>query len=142
MGVAALTSFKSPTLTFLLWPLLDKGLSHASHGDQDSYVASERYLNKNEAWERDVPCFIISYQLHNQAQAQQPVLGTRYLLGFAVDAMHAAARAELVELQPVGVVALVLRTRVVAVLTLGAGQIDDDAVGFLCHCFVPLTRNT
>lgn len=56
--------------------------------------------------------------------------------------MHPAAGAELVELHPVRVIALVLRTGVVAVLALGAGQVDYDAVGFLCHLLVPLTRNT
>ena len=55
--------------------------------------------------------------------------------------MDAAARAELVEFQPRRVVALVLRAGIVAVLALGAGQVNDDAVGSLCHCFVPLTRN-
>ena len=54
--------------------------------------------------------------------------------------MQPAPRTELVELHAVRVVALVLRAGVVAILALGAGQVDDDAVGFLCHCFVPLTR--
>ncbi len=72
----------------------------------------------------------------------RPVLRTRNLLRLAVHPVHPAARAELVELQPGRIVALVLRAGVVAVLALGAGQVDDDAVGFLCHCFVPLTRNT
>jgi hypothetical protein len=55
------------------------------------------------------------------------------LLGFAVDAVLAAARAEFVELQPVGVVSLVLGAGVVTLLALGAGQVNYDTVGFLCH---------
>jgi hypothetical protein len=55
------------------------------------------------------------------------------LLRLAVEAVFAAARAELVELQAVRVVALVLGARVVALFALGASQIDYDAVGFLCH---------
>jgi hypothetical protein len=57
----------------------------------------------------------------------------RKVRGFAVDSVLAAARAEFVELQPVGVVSLVLGAGVVALLALGAGQVDYDAVGFLCH---------
>ena len=62
------------------------------------------------------------------------------LLRFAVQPVLAAARAVLVELQPGGVVALVLRACVVAVLALGARQVDDDAVGFLCH-FILLQKS-
>ena len=45
-----------------------------------------------------------------------------------------ATATELVELKPGRVVALVLGACVVALLALGAREIDDYAVCFLCHC--------
>ena len=84
---------------------------------------------------------MLYYILFKASRVLDAALRTRNLLRLAVDAVDAAARAELVELQPRRVVALVLRAGVVAILALGAGQVDYDAVGFLCHCFVPLTRN-
>jgi hypothetical protein len=44
-----------------------------------------------------------------------------------------AKSAELLQLKPVRIVALVLRTGIVPVLALCAGQVDDYAVGFLRH---------
>jgi hypothetical protein len=58
-----------------------------------------------------------------------------------VQAVLTATRAELVKLKPVGVVAFVLGACVVALLALGARQIDDYAVGFLCHFFSPEIRS-
>lgn len=73
------------------------------------------------------------YFPNTRSHSRNPVLRTRNLLRLPVYAVHAAARAELLQLQPVRVVALVLRAGVVAVLALGASQVDYDAVGFLCH---------
>jgi hypothetical protein len=55
------------------------------------------------------------------------------LLGLAVLPVLAAARTELLQLQPVGVVALVLGACVVALFALCTSQIDYDAIRFLCH---------
>ena len=52
-----------------------------------------------------------------------------------------ATRAELLQLQSVRVVALVLGAGVVPLLALGAGQVDYDAVCFLCHFFSPEVRS-
>jgi hypothetical protein len=58
-----------------------------------------------------------------------------------VQAVLTATLAELVKLKPVGVVALILGACVVALLALSACQVDDDAVGFLCHFFSPEIRS-
>jgi hypothetical protein len=49
-----------------------------------------------------------------------------------------AAGAELIELKPAGVIALIFGARVIALLALGACQVDDYPVLFLCHFLLPL----
>src|SRR5438046_1366568 len=60
------------------------------------------------------------------------------LLRLAVEAMGAAARAELFQLHPARVIALVLRAGVVALFALGAGERDQNAVLLLSHWTSPL----
>ena len=50
-----------------------------------------------------------------------------------MEAHDTAARAELVQLDPVRVVAPILLGDVIALLALGAGQRNVGTYGFLCH---------
>src|SRR6476646_9818749 len=61
----------------------------------------------------------------------------RALLGLAVQAVDAAARAELVQFHARGVVALVLRAGVVPLLALRTSQSHQDAISFLRHGVFP-----
>ena len=49
-----------------------------------------------------------------------------------------AARAELLQRQPIWIVALVLFRVVIALLTLGTRQGNKYAIGFLGHCSPPI----
>ncbi len=91
----------------------------------------------NAEWTRGTGLRVHSVFLFDSRGVPSPTLG--YLLGFAVQPVLATTRAELLEFQPVRVVALVLGRSVVAVLTLSTSQVDDYAVCFLCHFF--LSRN-
>jgi hypothetical protein len=62
------------------------------------------------------------------------------LLRLAVETVQTTAAAELVKLHAAGVVALVLGAGIVTLFALGAGEVDDDAVLFLCHGFFPCSK--
>ena len=58
------------------------------------------------------------------------------LFGLAMLRVLAAAWTELLQRQPIGIVALVLLRVIVALFAVGARESDEDAVGFLGHkCF-------
>src|SRR5262249_26984552 len=66
-----------------------------------------------------------------------PMWVFRSLFRFAVLRVLATARAELLQRQPIWIVALVLFSVIVALLTVGARQRNEHSVCFLCHSTSP-----
>ena len=112
-----------------------------NHSSYPNLLIVNLYLRDTRTKPRDELSlgFIIYHLL--VAYAGGTALSTRCLLCLAVQPMLATARAELVQLHACRVVALVLGACVVSLLALCTRQIDDDAVGFLCHFFSPDPRS-
>ena len=79
--------------------------------------------------------------LHERLSAQCAAHSGSFLPDFAVRPVQAAAGAELAQLQPLRVVAAVLRRRVRPLLALGAGERDDLPVFLLRHVASAVSRS-